>query len=101
MEVLMRSIAAVALATVTPAAFGQEAGAACRLNGLPVPGFAVTSLGLEEFAALHAAVAPRGQTERWTEIPWQADLETARREAARAGKPLLMWVMDGHPLGCT
>jgi hypothetical protein len=97
----MRSIAAVALGTVASAAFGGDPGASCRLNGLPVPGFAVTALGPGEFEALHAAVAPRGQTERWTQIPWQPDLETARRQAALERKPLLMWVMDGHPLGCT
>jgi hypothetical protein len=96
----MNSMAAVALATAVPAS-GAGADAAFRLNGIPVPGFAVTSLAPETFRALHAAVAPRGQGERWTAIPWQTDLEAARRQAAQDGKPLLMWIMDGHPLGCT
>jgi hypothetical protein len=25
----------------------------------------------------------------------------ARQKAAAAGKPILLWEMDGHPLGCT
>ena len=94
----MNAMAAMALGTAVPA---YGAGTDCRLNGIPVPAFAVTSLAPETFRALHAAVAPRGQGERWTAIPWQTDLESARRQAAHDGKPLLMWVMDGHPLGCT
>jgi hypothetical protein len=73
----------------------------CTLGGLKVPGFAVKSLPREEFTKLHAAVAPKGEGERWIEIPWESDLIAAREKAAREKKPLLMWVMDGHPLGCT
>ena len=70
-----------------------------RLGGLHVPGFRTERLEPERFRALHAAVAPRG--ERWTQIPWEPDLTRARERATREGKPLLMWIMDGHPLGCT
>lgn len=59
------------------------------------------AMPLEQFTQLHASVAPQGDTERWTEIPWMLDLNAAREKAARERKPLLMWVMDGHPLGCT
>jgi hypothetical protein len=100
-KAMVKSVAAVALGIAVPTAVGGDVAAPCQVGGVPVPGFAVTELGPEVFRTLHAAVAPRGQGERWTEIPWQTDLETARRQAAREGKPLLMWVMDGHPLGCT
>lgn len=73
----------------------------CQLRGVAVPGFSVEKLAATQFAALHAAVTPRGEAERWKEIPWEADLWAAKQRAAREGKPLLMWVMDGHPLGCT
>jgi len=91
-------------ATVGVAGAQEKSGAgatdgACRLAGQPVPGFAVKKLPEEQFRKLHAAVAPRG--ERWTEIPWETDLQAARQRARRERKPLLMWVMDGHPLGCT
>jgi hypothetical protein len=66
---------------------------------LEPPPFARESLSAPEFTRLHAAIAPHG--ERWTEIPWETDLGAARQRSARDGKPLLMWVMDGHPLGCT
>jgi hypothetical protein len=69
------------------------------LGGMRVPGFGEERLDAGRFRALHSAVAPGG--ERWTTIPWEPDLGQARARAAREGKPLLMWVMDGHPLGCT
>ena len=99
-------LVAIAALGVTAATSGgaEEStgnGASCRLAGIPVPAFATPMLDLERFQALHAAVAPRGETERWSEIPWQTDLLAARAKGAREGKPLLMWVMDGHPLGCT
>ena len=71
------------------------------LDELPVPDLSVTALDENQFQTLHAAVTPRGESEQWTEIPWETDLTTARQKAAREQKPLLMWIMDGHPLGCT
>jgi hypothetical protein len=99
-------MAAVMVGTAVLAASGArsvpEAGQpACQLGGVTVPGWATRSMAPEQFRTLHAAVAPRGESERWMEIPWQSDLLAARQQAAREGKPLLMWVMDGHPLGCT
>lgn len=37
----------------------------------------------------------------WRSLPWMTDLWQARELAARVGKPILLWEMDGHPLGCT
>jgi hypothetical protein len=34
-------------------------------------------------------------------MPWRTDFAAARAEANPAGKPLFLWMMDGHPLGCT
>jgi hypothetical protein len=78
---------------------GNAAREPCHLEGIEVPSFDTRSLPEKTFAALHKAVAPKA--EAWATIPWEPDLATARRKAAREGKPLLMWVMDGHPLGCT
>jgi hypothetical protein len=90
----------MAVATVVTAASAQTE-APCKLGEVPVPGLAVKALSPAQFTALHREVAPRGEGERWAEIPWQTDLTQARRKAARENKPLLMWIMDGHPLGCT
>ena len=48
-----------------------------------------------------AAILPRPSEERWLQVPWRTDFAAARAEANRAGKPLFLWMMDGHPLGCT
>jgi hypothetical protein len=46
------------------------------------------------------SVLPAPEEERWLQIPWRTDLMQARADAQRAGKPLFMWIMDGHPLAC-
>ena len=35
------------------------------------------------------------------EIPWRPAFGAAMAEARELGKPLLLWAMNGHPLGCT
>ena len=38
---------------------------------------------------------------RWQKIPWRSQYWTAVVEAQAADKPILLWAMNGHPLGCT
>jgi hypothetical protein len=54
----------------------------------------------ERFKELHALIKPAAAEEKWAEIPWLASLWDARQKAAAEGKPILLWEMDGHPLGC-
>jgi hypothetical protein len=37
----------------------------------------------------------------WRSIPWELDLLKAQRMAVEQSKPIFIWSMDGHPLGCT
>jgi len=46
------------------------------------------------------AVLP-GAEEAWLTIPWHATLHEGLRAAGQQQKPLLLWLMNGHPLGCT
>ena len=62
---------------------------------------AVEPLTHEQFADLHLLIQPTREESRWTRIPWLTSLWEARRLAAAKGKPILLWEMDGHPLGCT
>ena len=55
----------------------------------------------EQFAKLHALIKPDQTEDEWAKIPWMTDLWEARQVAAKQGKPILLWEMDGHPLGCT
>ena len=53
-----------------------------------------------EFEQLHAELRPDLEAP-WRSIPWRVSLLEARDEAAKQKKPLFIWAMDGHPLGCT
>ncbi len=52
----------------------------------------------ETFAELFEAC--RVKKERWTDIPWIGVLWEGRQKAASEEKPLFIWAMNGHPLGC-
>ena len=53
------------------------------------------------FEKLRSLIKPRASEQLWEKIPWQTSLWAARHAAAAVGKPILLWEMDGHPLGCT
>ena len=53
-----------------------------------------------EFERLHAELQPEADAP-WRTIPWRVSLLEARQEAAQQKKPIFIWAMDGHPLGCT
>lgn len=42
-----------------------------------------------------------GEDELWRTVPWKIALLDAQQQAAREKKPIFIWAMDGHPLGCT
>ncbi len=49
---------------------------------------------------LLAVIKPGEGEDPFATIPWQTNLWEARKLAAKQGKPILLWEMDGHPLGC-
>jgi hypothetical protein len=53
------------------------------------------------FAYLHALISPHPGEEKWLQINWLTNLTEARRQAEAQNKPILLWEMDGNPLGCT
>jgi hypothetical protein len=46
-------------------------------------------------------LAPKKEEARYGDILWRPDLWTATQEARVKDKPILLWAMNGHPLGCT
>ncbi|MFK7909081.1 MAG: hypothetical protein AB8F34_00610 [Akkermansiaceae bacterium] len=48
-----------------------------------------------------SAIKPTAEESAWMRINWRTNLWEARKEAAKSGKPIYLWEMDGHPLGCT
>jgi hypothetical protein len=63
--------------------------------------FAAKPIRGEDFDHLSKLIKPGKAEEPWATIPWLTDLWRARQLAAKEGKPILLWEMDGHPLGCT
>lgn len=62
---------------------------------------ALLLLALDDLDAKIAKVLPTPEEEIWLAIPWRTDLWAARKDAQDASKPLFMWMMNGHPMGCT
>ncbi|MBY0457624.1 MAG: hypothetical protein K2V38_09825 [Gemmataceae bacterium] len=73
---------------------------AALVAGWASPSNAAPPLTAADAAKLRALVRPADGEDPFETIPWETDLWTARKKAAEAGKPLLLWEMDGHPLGC-
>jgi hypothetical protein len=63
-------------------------------TGSPLPAKQTT-------ADLIAVISPAPEEQAWLSIPWETDLTAARRKAAELNRPIFLWEMDGHPLGCT
>jgi hypothetical protein len=68
---------------------------------VPLAAQAAEPIVPEQFDRLHALIRPQPGEDRWAEIPWLTSLWQARQRAAAEGKPILLWEMDGNPLGCT
>lgn len=62
--------------------------------------FGGDGLSEKDFKQLHAELQP-AEDAPWRTIPWKVSLLEAQAVAAREGKPIFIWAMDGHPLGCT
>jgi len=54
----------------------------------------------DQFKSLRALIKPHPGEDKWAEIAWTSRLWEARCRAASQGKPILLWEMDGNPLGC-
>ena len=57
-------------------------------------------LNESEFRNLQRQLQPPADAP-WRTIPWKITLIEAQRTAIQEKKPIFIWAMDGHPLGCT
>ena len=67
---------------------------------LPGSGLLAQKLTEAEFRRLHSLLQT-SSGDLWRTIPWKTSLLDAQRTAVRETKPIFIWAMDGHPLGCT
>ena len=63
-----------------------------------MPGQQLTA---KTFAKWKRYILPTAKQLEWRLIPWRHEFRIALREANEQHKPVLLWAMNGHPLGCT
>ena len=71
------------------------------LCGLVAPAAAQPALTADNWRRWHEHVLPRPSELRWESIPWHPTLADGLAQASAEARPLLLWTMNGHPLGCT
>lgn len=52
------------------------------------------------FSQWRQYIAPTEPEMCWRTIPWRETFQQAVRDSQIEGKPILLWAMNGHPLGC-
>ena len=57
--------------------------------------------GDDAFDKQVAAIIPSAEDLVWRSVPWLTEFRTALIEAAKLDRPVLLWAMNGHPLGQT
>ena len=97
-----RAAATLLLSTVLCCALTCRGSAADPPNGSQPkspPANKSAPIPADQFDKLRALIKPKPGG--YDDIPWMTDLWEARKKAAAEGKPLFVWVGDGHPLGWT
>ena len=91
---------AARLATVArvTALVALSAGACSRPGDLPE---LVSNLDDANLAVWQDHIWPRHDELGFEQIAWLPSFHEGLRAADAQDKPLLVWVMNGHPLGCT
>ena len=69
--------------------------------GLAASPAASQTLTEETCSAVREHVLPSLEEQAWRSIPWIDTLAAGVLEADARKRPLLIWVMNGHPLGAT
>jgi hypothetical protein len=46
-------------------------------------------------------IRPKAEECAFLSIPWRESFHVAVNDAQDLDKPILLWTMNGHPLGCT
>ena len=61
----------------------------------------VGSKQLEKLETILEALRELPVETHWKEIPWRPNFGEAIEDARKEDKPILLWVMNGHPCGMT
>ena len=60
-----------------------------------------TKLTEETYPAILEALRNLPVESHWKEIPWRPNFGEGIKDARQEDKPILLWVMNGHPCGMT
>ena len=60
-----------------------------------------TELNEKTYPAIRKALNSQPVETHWKEIPWRPNFGEAIEEARKEDKPILLWMMNGHPCGMT
>jgi hypothetical protein len=67
----------------------------------PPPVAADIELTADNYKVWRDHILPEPSELAWEQIPWLTTFKDGIRAANATDKPLLLWTMNGHPLGCT
>lgn len=59
------------------------------------------SLTAENYEIWFDYITPPENELLWRSVPWRSSFKEGLIDADKYQKPLLLWAMNGHPLGCT
>lgn len=94
-DLLRSTLVALALAAL-PARLARADDAAPPAVVSTAPALDATS-----FATWQSFILPDERERRWRDVAWRPSMWEAVVEAQGARKPVLLWAMNGHPMGCT
>ena len=86
---------------VIAAGLGQTPDSLAQVTGEAEAIQADIELTDENYAAWRDHILPNPHEMAWEQIPWLTTFKDGIIASAAADKPLLLWTMNGHPLGCT
>ena len=53
------------------------------------------------YTELRDQVHPTADELAWQKIPWRASVWDGIVEGQKSDRPILLWILNGHPLACT
>lgn len=93
-----RSLALIAMLGFTIHAAGEEQGQQLDAATRAAERFDLTDATIP---AWRDHILPTHAERAWERIEWLPSFTAGLRRADEVNRPLLLWVMNGHPLGCT
>jgi hypothetical protein len=110
-----RYVGTLAEDTITGTALGERRGRTTSMDWVatrtsleevtqdiePPPVAADIGLNEENYTTWRDHILPNPAEMAWEQIPWLTTFKDGIVAADAADKPLLLWTMNGHPLGCT